>query len=262
MLSESDSSNNSEEEFRSPQATPSKFTPASKQKKRLASPLEQIGKRITMTEDNTTQNVTNQDIRTIVSELLITNNTTNNIVLLGQFEAKLDEKLAIHASELKTVDLRVAKLEENLNKLKREKNLVIYGIPESNEEKNDSVVGIKTKLEELWKTLKLPPVDYDEAFRLGKSGNKRPILIKLLKLSDKKTILQNRKLLKGGQIYINLDLTKEEQTRERKLREMLKQYKQQDKNITGFIKRRQLMLYKDKKPFKTVMDQAPMDTTN
>jgi hypothetical protein len=87
----------------------------------------------------------------------------------------------------------------------------------------------------LSKQLGLPSTtDYDEAFRLGPAArNKiRTILVKLLRTQQKKLIFANSKKLRGSNICINDDLSKEERAKKGQLRQKANELRKVDPGAT------------------------------
>ena len=128
--------------------------------------------------------------------------------------------------ESKKVLNRVDKLTETLSnqeriiemneRERREKNIIIMGLEESEE----STQGMVSTL--LKNKLKLEGIEVVSSRRIGKAGlprrNPRPILVSLNSVKDKRTIMQNRKKLAGSRIFINNDLTPDQQAKQRELR--------------------------------------------
>ena len=140
------------------------------------------------------------------------------------------------------------KLFELNERANRAKNLVIMGLEEvENEDVSNTV---STFLDQ---KLGLTEMNVSEVKRLGKkmaSRRSRPILVSLDSMQCKQQIMQRRSKLVGSKIYLNNDLTKEQQSEERRLRLLRKQLAEvpdfRDKRIT---------IYRGK----ICVDRCPMD---
>jgi hypothetical protein len=93
----------------------------------------------------------------------------------------------------------------------------MYGIPEQVSEK---LADLHKAIEGLSNSLKIAKIDYDDAFRLGKrtTDKTRPIFIKLIRYRDRQDIFNSAKNLKGRNISIRNDTTKEMRIAEAALR--------------------------------------------
>lgn len=96
-----------------------------------------------------------------------------------------------------------------MHKNDKRKNVIVYGLPET---KNESYAERQKVIENFATTLRIPTLDYDDAFRLGKvtADKARPLLIKFLRQRDKQLVLQACKNLKGTNISVRDDMTIEE----------------------------------------------------
>lgn len=114
-----------------------------------------------------------------------------------------------------------------LDKDKRRKNLIIKGLieTEANTKELEEIVleFVSTHLK-----VEIDIRDIDVVFRIGKKkinyGRSRPILLKLTSERKKIEIMKNKKLLKGTEYYVDLDLSKEavnEKYEARKLKKLL-----------------------------------------
>lgn len=123
---------------------------------------------------------------------------------------KIDEKF--NAMESKTIELE-KKIElqeitiEQMNRQMRRKNLIIFGLNESEhsyEELQDMI------LEIINSSMKVPcnKSEIESVRRLGKKSDKiRPVILSVTTLGKKIEILKHKKYLKDSQIYINEDYT-------------------------------------------------------
>ncbi len=141
---------------------------------------------------------------------------------------RIDDMDGKFSKEIQTVkdSIRV-EVAEQVQREQRKKNLIINGIPEKDEEDENGLEGEVLKI--LRATGAKKPM-VNEVRRLGKHRENRirPVLVRLEHLQDKITVISkaNTELRKAGDkfqgIYINNDLTKEEQEANRKLREEVK----------------------------------------
>jgi len=179
--------------------------------------------------------LTKKDIEDIVGS------ATDNVL---KEVTEVNNLLTPALKRVEVLEEQVDKLERIIDKIGRQKNVVIFGVPECESEKKDrSGSEIRNKLSEIWRKLKLEELQVDDAFRLGKAGLKRPIMVKFVKISDKNKVMKQKKELGPEKIFINQDQSKEDLAREKKLRDKLKEFKQANKYITGRIVKGNLLLY-------------------
>lgn len=135
----------------------------------------------------------------------------------------------------------------------RSKNIVIFGIVEPAKE---SPADLYKTIEELTNAMGIPDLDFDDAYRLGKPGNSakgpRPVLLRLMKTRDKRTVFNNKKKLQTTppgpfeKVYIHEDQSVEERKIAKSdLRRKLKELKQADQQLTGSIRHNTLFTRKD-----------------
>jgi hypothetical protein len=143
-----------------------------------------------------------------------------------------------------SLEVEVTNLKRDLQRANselRKRNLLIEGIPEKTGEIwKDTEQHVK----DLFKKIGIPEnTEFDECFRIGKPipGKVRPILLKLMKLRDKRLITSNCKHLKGTKIYVNEDLTKEQRTMNAILRKKQKELKSTHPGATVYIRNGQLL---------------------
>jgi len=114
------------------------------------------------------------------------------------------------------------KVKEVMEREKRRSNIVVMGMEEESDEKDTECIGKMM-------AILIPEVGikYEVMGRIGKKSDKiRPLRVKLTDLGDKRRVLSRAKNLKNeagmGKIYIVPDLTKIQQTEDKKLREEVK----------------------------------------
>ena len=122
----------------------------------------------------------------------------------------------------KTIE-KQQKIIENAERKKREQNVIIVGL-------NESEMNTETMLMPFFEdklNISPPPITYTK--RLGRKNEEsvypRPLLVAFKTLEDKKLVMKRTKILAGTRIYINNDLTKEQMAQERKLRGKRRQLK-------------------------------------
>jgi hypothetical protein len=143
------------------------------------------------------------------SEDRMTNLITSKFKLLETLVEQMD-----------AIESTVVKLQSEAAKLHQERkrnNIIVYGIAEIQDDKS---ADIQNAIEGLSNSLKIARIDFDNAFRLGApQRNKiRPLLIKLLRFRDKQSIFMASKNLKGTNVFISNDKTKETRIAEAALR--------------------------------------------
>ena len=139
------------------------------------------------------------------------------------------EKLSQSAPAIQKIKRKV----DNLWNAASKKNIIVFGIPEA---QNEAATDMEMSITELFTKIGVADVLFDDMYRIGKPGSKsRPLMIKLLRFWDKRKIIRNK--LKGTKVFINDDLGKEDKARNSILRNHLKTLQKQDKTKTGKILR-------------------------
>lgn len=157
--------------------------------------------------------------------------------------AKFDKIVPIveHNSKLiEQLTKRVSLLEQNSKKL----NIILHGIPESTgRESLQNRINIFT---DIVQKLGLKDIDCEDIRRLGLSNPSkvRPLLVKLVKMTDKIEIMKSRKMLKGTKVFIEDDLNIEERKLNARLREKFKDLRKDDPTITGFVRNGSICMWK------------------
>jgi hypothetical protein len=124
------------------------------------------------------------------------------------------DKLPILEFEISNLKQRISSLEKHDKKL----NVIIHGLREVEKE------GVKERddvIKQLATLLRLPAIDYADAYRVGRNINNkpRPLIVKLIRFKDKIDILKSKRQLKGTDVFINDDLTTDERKSNSKLQE-------------------------------------------
>lgn len=134
------------------------------------------------------------------------------------------------------------KLASQLERIKREKNLIVKGLTEANGETNRSLAQVA---KDLFTSSGVADVLIDNAFRLGNPMTGRPRIAKIMLVRDE--ILRKKGALGagGGTIYIDPDLSPEEQRIKKKLLDVFRGAKQKDAGVKMRIRGNRLLIMKD-----------------
>ena len=150
----------------------------------------------------------------------------------------LEEKWESREEEMikKVMDKVVEHLGEIQEKEKKKKNIIIFNIPESKKaEIGDRVSDDKKKCEEVFQgALRIRDAKIERIFRIGRENNGkiRPVIVELSEVETKWELIKRSKCLKDEdnpemkQVIIAPDLTRKEREENDKLREELKQRRQ------------------------------------
>ena len=140
-----------------------------------------------------------------------------------RYEQKFEElrrEISNSKPEIKTID--------------RRKNIVISGGKFHLDKQ-----GVAMAVEKLFKKDLQVEVDIDEVTVINQGGKSPKVLVKLLRMEDKKSIMKKKMKLRALNefIYINDDLTKDEREDQRKVREIAKKERAKGKTVKiGFKK--------------------------
>ena len=153
---------------------------------------------------------------------------------------------------------KVLEISERSN---RAKNIIIVGLQEEKENEN-----IGDKVQHLLKDrLELQDITITNARRLGKTRqnlqqNPHTILAQLGSRSEKERLMKNRAKLSGSRIFINNDLTPDQQKAEKKLRDTRSKLRKlpeyADKKITIYRGK----LHVDREPISDELLQDLLDS--
>lgn len=155
--------------------------------------------------------------------------------------SKLETNSAVIANAARTS----IKKEETESKNIRDKNIIIFGIQESNI--NDTIESVKSILEELHIHT---TVDKDSLFRLGKYDNDksdkcRPVKLCTESKTKKWDILKAVNDLRKPGVFARLDLSKVEQEEDFRLRKELQQIREKETTKKFKIKNKQIVEVKN-----------------
>ncbi|XP_077511132.1 uncharacterized protein LOC144121671 [Amblyomma americanum] len=163
-------------------------------------------------------NVLKQTTQSVHQQLGETNNR------IAAIEGKLDGLTSTVTSYSQRVDEMQKTVETLLRKVddlenrSRRNNLIVYGVPENNEEQHEDLEAIVSE-KILNDILKVPNVAIERIHRLGRPAEKkcRPLIFKLLNGRDKGRILQNCSKLKNTKYVISEDFSPRVQSIRKKL---------------------------------------------
>jgi hypothetical protein len=133
-------------------------------------------------------------------------------------------------NKIKDIENKISRTDSTvrqIQKSERKNNIIAFGITDS---KNETYAERDKAIEGLSNSLKIKKLDYSDAFRLGiKLPNKdRPLLIKLVRYTDKIELMKSCKNLKGTKISIDDDNTPEERKAKSELYKKMKDVLKQD----------------------------------
>jgi hypothetical protein len=113
---------------------------------------------------------------------------------------------------------------------------LLHGIPVIVSETTERLLSY---LDDLWNKVGVTErIVLDDAYRLGKpsTSGPRPVLIKFLRMIDKKKILSKRKDIAKLKVYINEDCLALKQFQKKLLNTHLKAFKDMDDTVWGSIR--------------------------
>ena len=176
-----------------------------------------------------------EEIRGNKEDLKIVKSEVNDLKTSIQFtENLLEDKIRSINDKISTIEKDRAAIIEKLRTLEdrnRRNNLRIEGISEN---KYETWEDTTEKVQRLFShRLGLDNIEIERAHRTGirRSNKPRSITLKLLRYQDKERIMKERRKLKGSEIYINEDFSKETVEIRKKLREKIKERQTKDGEI-------------------------------
>ena len=167
---------------------------------------EKIMKRVDLIAEDI--QVVRQDINTLSCKI---DGIEEEQLRLRAMISEQDNSIDLIAASQKESERRIQDLEaaiESQNIRERRDNVILYGVPETGTNDEDSVEQFTTVVNEVLQT-PLRSSDITRAYRLGRSaaGKVRPLLARLARSSYKSTILQRRNELRDRGIGVSGDLT-------------------------------------------------------
>jgi hypothetical protein len=170
--------------------------------------------------------------------------------IVALLDTKLDEKLK---SIVTKVEASTNSVHSRMDKVQREKNIIVFGIEETDKEDLDSLL---KAAEALFASMKVADVMIDDIFRLGKrlpgAAKPRPIKIKPLRMVDKKRIMAGKRNLGKSKVSVMNDLSPEDRKSETLLRIKFREMKANDKDLYMSIRGGKMYVMKNKKLIDTV----------
>ena len=154
--------------------------------------------------------------------------------LSSLIEAKIDQDVVAKVEKKVTIQVQMVQedVKEKLEIERRRSNIVIHGLKDSREDAQQEIDGNAVK-KVINEGLKLDAQRHvEEVYRIGKfnAGKCRPIRIKIKTMEGRSEILKRAKMLKEtelfSKVYISLDLTKKQQSKDKELRDKLKEMKE------------------------------------
>lgn len=118
------------------------------------------------------------------------------------------------------------------NDMKR-RNIVMYGIPEEEEERGEKTTGKVLHVINSVMEQNVQEYEIDSCVRLGRRNSKylgRPVLIKFTTEWRKREILRRGHMLKGRKVFVDEDHTKEVMERRKQLIPMMMQMRKENKH--------------------------------
>src|SRR5665811_11276 len=138
-------------------------------------------------------------------------------------------------SELRPLVKQVSAIENSIEKLAREKNVVIHGLPESPKE---TPTQLMKEIEVLFVKLGMSDPLIDNVYRLSKpvGGKVRPVMLKFVSTMEKRLMMTNRRNVITEKIFISDDMSKQQQQDQKLLRAKIKELKLTNKDIICIIR--------------------------
>lgn len=175
---------------------------------------------------------TDEDVKTMVKRLL-------------DSHAKLDEDVrmvlaqnAAHDSKITSLSNSVHDLVQQMDKMRREKNVIIFNLPEVDENNRDLVATIRGLFAHV--QLTLPDWAIEDARRVGKPGTTRPVLVKVCSTSWVHKLFTKAADLRKMKMPIENDMSATDRIAKKNLYASYKSLKSSGANVT--FKRNRLFL--------------------
>lgn len=135
-----------------------------------------------------------------------------------------------------------------LEKSIKKRNLVFLGLKEEVNRKADLKALVISTIKE-YLNINVNDHDIEDAYRIGgKTNNTRPVLVSFSNLNVKNSIFTKRTSLKKTNIFINMDLYKEDYLKRKELAMKVKEHKAEDRNAKIIQNKIQIINEGKKKP--------------
>lgn len=158
-----------------------------------------------------------EEIKNMMKEILV--EVKNNSEELRQIKAEIKKKEEIWEKEKNQLEVRIVVLEDRLEKQERNKrrnNTIIKGI---RIDKENIVAEIEKFVNNKLHTTAIAK----KAYKMRNKDNLDMYMVEWENWEDKKKVMENKAKLRGQKIYIDNDLTIEEQKVQRELRSIAKE---------------------------------------
>ena len=126
----------------------------------------------------------------------------------------MDAKWSGIHKEIEEMKMDITKLKEKINEQRwmeknhRNHNIIVYGMNENMNENRWDVCCAVQELMARELQLNISDMSIDDCYRIGKSKNRRPILVKFTSKLTRDSVLERSKLLKGTGIFLEKDYEK------------------------------------------------------
>ena len=181
-----------------------------------------------------------ENFKEVKEELVCIKTQINELIQASkENEKKLNDDTKLNEDVVATVERKInlqvkevqEEMKEKLEIERRRSNIVLFGLKESSkEQQRENDINMVKKI--LSEGLNLDPERHvEEVFRIGRYDSKktRPIRVKIKTLEGRAEILKRSKMLKEkeehSEVYIAMDLTRKQQSKDRELRDKLKEIK-------------------------------------
>lgn len=160
---------------------------------------------------------------------------------IQHINSQISNEAALTRAKISTIESYQNKLKDNiihLERVARKNNIIIFGLEITEQNLVSAVI---KKLNELM-DINLCETDINDIYKLNKNKIS-PIKVEFVSFLKKKLIFGSVKKLKGKNIYINNDLCKEDQEKDKILRSHLKQAR--EKGYNAYIRKGKIIINKE-----------------
>lgn len=179
-----------------------------------------------------------------VQKTLVTGAMVLTIEDLKQLRLDLNSDIKVELKDqleqfISPIVAKISQLEasvEQIDRKSRSNNIIIHGVPTL---ANENTEALASYVEALWKKLGVAEsLILDDIYRLGKPSTTgaRPVMVKFLRMMDKKRVIVKRKEAAKIKIFINEDCTAQEQHQKKLLSTHLRTMKDLDATTWGSVR--------------------------
>lgn len=131
------------------------------------------------------------------------------------------------------------------------KNIIVYGLEETKKQASDRENHVES-IKVLCEKMKVTDIDWDDAFQITKwtPGKTRPLLIRFVRMREKREFMSNRKNLKGSSIKIADDETPDQRLERKIFQSAYEAEWKLDNKVRRIIRNGKMLILKDGKPIK------------